>query len=96
MAAETGQADGSAPAPQPAGYYEFPVEHHWTIPELAGHVRSTSFLPPPVLAGHAAAFDADLAAELSRYTAGGRLTGTVSFAYELARKPAPACSRRVS
>ncbi|HEY1323828.1 MAG TPA: hypothetical protein VGF32_26455, partial [Streptosporangiaceae bacterium] len=35
-------------------------------------------------------FDADLAAELSRYTAGGRLTGTVSFACELARKPAPA------
>jgi SAM-dependent methyltransferase len=75
---------------EPAGRSEFPVEHHWTIPELAGHIRSTSFLQPPVLAGHAAEFDADLAAELSRFTAGGRLTGTVSFAYELARKPAPA------
>jgi len=73
-----------------AGRYEFPVEHHWTIPELAGHVRSTSFLPPPVLAGRAAEFDADLTAGLSRYTAGGRLTGTVSFGYELARRPSPA------
>jgi SAM-dependent methyltransferase len=73
-----------------AGRYEFPVEHHWTIRELAGHIRSTSFLPPPVLADHAAEFDADLAAELSRYAVGGRLTGTVSFAYELARKSAPA------
>jgi len=43
-----------------------------------------------VLAGHAAEFDADLTAELSRYTASERLTGTVSFAYELARKPASA------
>ena len=73
-----------------AGRYDFPVEHHWTIHELAGHIRSTSFLPPPVLAGHAAEFDADLTAELSRYTASERLTGTVSFAYELARKPASA------
>jgi len=74
---------------EPAGRHEFPVEHHWTIPELAGYIRSTSFLPPPVLAGRAAEFDADLTAGLGRYTAGGRLTGTVSFAYELARTPAP-------
>ncbi|MFE2432047.1 class I SAM-dependent methyltransferase [Streptomyces sp. NPDC059373] len=73
---------------EPAGRHEFSVEHHWTIPELAGHIRSTSFLPPPVLADHAAEFDADLTAELSRHTANDRLTETVSFAYELARKPA--------
>jgi SAM-dependent methyltransferase len=74
---------------EPAGRHEFPAEHRWTIPELAGLIRSTSFLPAPVLADHAAEFDADLTAELSRYAVGDRLTETVSFAYELARKPAP-------
>ncbi|MGW1030252.1 class I SAM-dependent methyltransferase [Streptomyces sp. NPDC002577] len=74
----------------PAGRHEFSVEHHWTIAELAGHIRSTSFLPPPVLADHAAEFDADLTAELSPHTVNDRLTETVSFAYELARKPATA------
>ncbi|MFF4135495.1 class I SAM-dependent methyltransferase [Streptomyces mirabilis] len=72
---------------EPAGRHEFSVEHHWTIRELAGHIRSTSFLPPPVLGDHAAAFDADLTAELGRHTADDRLTETVGFAYELARKP---------
>ena len=74
---------------EPAGRPEFPVEHHWTIPELAGHIRSTSFLPPGVLADHAAEFDADLTAELSRHTVDDRLTETVGFACELVRKPAP-------
>ncbi|MFF4258665.1 class I SAM-dependent DNA methyltransferase [Streptomyces sp. NPDC001663] len=73
-----------------SGRHEFSVEHHWTIRELAGYVRSTSFLPPSVLAYRAAEFDADLTAELSRHAAGGRLTEMVSFAYELVRKPTPA------
>jgi SAM-dependent methyltransferase len=75
---------------EPGGRHEFAVEHQWTISELAGHVRSTSFLPLAVLADHAAEFDADLIAELGRHTSGDRLTETVSFAYELARKPAAA------
>jgi SAM-dependent methyltransferase len=29
-----------------AGHWEFPVEHRWSLAELAGYVRSTSFLPP--------------------------------------------------
>ncbi|MER6423822.1 class I SAM-dependent methyltransferase [Streptomyces sp. NPDC001137] len=74
---------------EPVGRYEFSVEHHWTIRELAGHIRSTSFLPPSVLAGHATAFDAELSAELGPYTADGHLTDPVSFAYELARRPGP-------
>jgi SAM-dependent methyltransferase len=74
---------------EPTGHYEFPTEHDWTIGELAGHIRSTSFLAAPVFANHAAEFDADLTAVLSRYAVGGRLTETVSFAYELARKPPP-------
>ncbi|MEU3787469.1 class I SAM-dependent methyltransferase [Streptomyces sp900129855] len=75
---------------EPVGRHEFSVEHRWTIRELAGHIRSTSFLPPAVLAEHAAEFDAALSAELGPYTADGRLTDPVSFAYELARRHGPA------
>lgn len=73
---------------EPAGRCEFRTPHDWTVPELAGYVRSTSFLPPSVLADHAAAFDAELAAALSPHARDGRLSETVSFACELARKPA--------
>ncbi|MFF1637589.1 class I SAM-dependent methyltransferase [Streptomyces sp. NPDC058246] len=73
-----------------AGRHTFSVEHHWTIRELAGFIRSTSFLPPSVLAEHAAEFDADLTAELGRQTVNDRLTETVGFAYELARRPTAA------
>lgn len=74
----------------PADRRQFAVEHRWTIDELAGHVRSTSFLPPSVLADRAPEFDADLMTELSPYAIDGHLTETVSFAYDLAHKPAPA------
>ncbi|MFF3915961.1 hypothetical protein ACFYZB_21180 [Streptomyces sp. NPDC001852] len=73
---------------EPAGHHEFFVEHHWTIPELAGYIRSTSFLPPPVLADHANDFDTGLAAVLGSFAPDGRLTETVGYAYELTRKPA--------
>jgi len=43
-----------------------------------------------VLADHAAEFDAELTAELGRDTANDRLTETVGFAYEPARKSAAA------
>jgi SAM-dependent methyltransferase len=69
------------------GRYEFASAHRWTIQELAGFVRSTSFLPPSVLGDQAAAFDASLASALDPYADGGYLTATISFAYELARKP---------
>lgn len=32
-----------------AGRQEFAVEHRWRLPELAGFIRSTSFLPAAVL-----------------------------------------------
>jgi SAM-dependent methyltransferase len=70
------------------GRYEFAVEQQWTLSELAGLIRSTSFLPPSVLATHGDTFDAELAATLGPYTVGGLLADTVSFAYELARRPA--------
>ena len=71
-----------------AGRREFSIEHRWSLPELAGYVRSTSFLPAAVLGDQAAAFDADLAAGLGPHSNSGAFTQTVSFAYELARKPA--------
>ena len=69
------------------GRYQFEVAHEWTVPELAGWVRSLSVLPPSVLGDHGADFDAELGAVLDPFTRGGRLTETVSYAYELARKP---------
>jgi SAM-dependent methyltransferase len=71
-----------------AGSREFAIEHRWTLPELAGLIRSTSFLPDAVLGDQAAAFDADLAASLGHHSDDdGAFTETVSFVYELARKP---------
>jgi SAM-dependent methyltransferase len=67
---------------------EFTARHHWSLPELAGYIRSTSFLPAAILGDQADAFDADLAASLGPYHDGDALTETVSFAYEPARKPA--------
>lgn len=66
------------------GHYEFAAEHSWTVPELAGLIRSTSFLPPSVLATRGADFDADLESALGPYATGGRLAQTVQFAYDLA------------
>src|SRR5579859_284593 len=71
-----------------AGQYEFTVGHRWSLAEIAGYIRSTSFLPATVLGDQAAAFDADLAASLGPHSSGGAFPQTVSFVYELARKPA--------
>jgi SAM-dependent methyltransferase len=71
-----------------AGHHEFTAEHRWSVPELAGLIRSTSFLPASVIGDQAAAFDADLAASLDPYSDGGAYTENASFIYELARKPA--------
>jgi SAM-dependent methyltransferase len=70
-----------------AGHHEFTAEHRWGLPELAGFIRSTSFLPASVIGDQAAAFDADLAASLGPYSDGGAFTENASFVCELARKP---------
>ena len=72
-----------------AGRQEFAVEHRWRLPELAGFIRSTSFLPAAVLGDQGAAFDVDLAATLAPFAEDGAFPETVSFAYDLARKPGP-------
>ena len=74
------------------GRHEFAAEHRWSVPELAGHLRSTSFLPEPVLGDHAAAFDGDLATSLAPYSDGGTYPESVTFAYDLARKPVVSAS----
>jgi len=70
-----------------AGQHEFTTGHRWSLPELAGFIRSTSFLPASVLGDQAAAFDADLSASLGPHSDGGTFTEDVSFVYDLARKP---------
>jgi len=77
-----------------AGHHEFTAEHRWSLPELAGFIRSTSFLPASVLGDQAAAFDADLAASLGPHSDGGAFTENVSFVYELARKPSGTVAAR--
>jgi len=77
-----------------AGHREFAVEHRWGLPELAGLIRSTSFLPASVLGDQAPAFDADLAASLGPYSDGGAFTENVSFVCELARKPSATAAAR--
>jgi ubiquinone/menaquinone biosynthesis C-methylase UbiE len=72
---------------QPAAPRTFAIEHRWTLPELAGFIRSTSFLPSAVLGDQAGAFDADLAASLGPHSDAGTFTETVTSYYELARKP---------
>jgi len=67
--------------------FEFGVAHSWTVPERAGWVRSLSVLPASALRDRGADFDAELGAVLDPFTRDGRLTETVSYAYELARKP---------
>jgi SAM-dependent methyltransferase len=71
-----------------AGRREFPVTYRWSLAELAGYARSTSFLGPAVLGDQAAAFDADLAARLGPYSNDGTFTQNTSAAYDLACKPA--------
>lgn len=69
------------------GRHEFPTEHRWTVPDLAGHLHSTSFLSRPAVGPHAAALEADLAAHLTPHAEGGTLVETVAFAYDLFRRP---------
>ena len=78
-----------------ARHWEFPVEHRWSLAELAGYVRSTSFLPPSVLGDQGAAFDAGLAAALGPFAAdAGTFPHDVGFVYDLARKPGIPSERR--
>jgi hypothetical protein len=69
------------------GHREFAVEHRWTLAELGGLVRSTSFLPASVLGDRSAEFDADLAASVGPFSQDDVVSETVSFSCDLARRP---------
>jgi SAM-dependent methyltransferase len=70
------------------GKFEFLVPHRWTPSELAGFARSLSTVPAAAVAAQSAAFDHSFAAELGPFLVDGHVTQTVSFAYDLLRKPA--------
>lgn len=69
------------------GSFEFPVAHQWTPAALIGLVYSTSFLSLPVLGDLTDDFEAELRRELIASDPTGQLWQTISFAYELARRP---------
>jgi SAM-dependent methyltransferase len=70
-----------------AGRYRFPVAHEWTPETLTGFALSTSVLSPAALGGMVADFGDDLRRELHACAASGRLTQTIDYAYDLARRP---------
>lgn len=69
------------------GRYEFAVDHDWTLEALAGHMLSTAVLSPEALGGRATEFAADLRRELLAAHGGGPFRQTMTFAYDLARRP---------
>jgi ubiquinone/menaquinone biosynthesis C-methylase UbiE len=71
---------------QPVGQYQFPTPHEWTPETLTGFVFSTSVLSRAVLGGHADRFAGDLRAEIIAVEPNGRLSQTIDFAYQLARR----------
>jgi SAM-dependent methyltransferase len=72
-----------------AGSWQFPAVHDWTAGELAGFALSTSVLSRAVLRDRTADFDRDLRRELHASAPGGRFRQTISFGYDLARRPEP-------
>jgi hypothetical protein len=72
------------------GSYTFPTVHEWTPDSLIGYAFSTSTLSRSALGRSAGSFEADLRRALSAFAPGDPLTQTIRFAYELARRPAPA------
>jgi SAM-dependent methyltransferase len=72
-----------------AGAWQFPVEHDWTADTIVGYMFSTAVLSRRALGDLAPRFEADLRAELTPYAgADGLLRQTISFACDLARRPA--------
>jgi len=70
------------------GRYRFAAVHDWTPEALAGFVLSTSVLSPRALGGRTAEFADDLCRELRASQPDGRFRQTITFAYDLARRPA--------
>jgi SAM-dependent methyltransferase len=70
------------------GLFDFSFRHRWTVDSLIGFVYSTSFLSRSVLAHHVDAFESELRAQLLACCGDGLFEQDLTFAYELARRPA--------
>jgi ubiquinone/menaquinone biosynthesis C-methylase UbiE len=70
------------------GRFEFTEARSWTVEDLIGLVYSTSLLPKHVLGDLATEFEADVTAELLQIEPSGQFHADLSFAYDLARRPA--------
>ena len=70
------------------GACQVTVSREWTVAELAGFAFSTSVLSRVALGALAGQFEADLRRTLEASAAGSPLRQQVSFAVELARRPA--------
>jgi len=72
---------------QLAGSYQFSVSWDWTPEALIGFAYSTSVLSRAALGDLAAGFEQDLRQEVRAAEPSGVLRQTITFAYELARRP---------
>jgi SAM-dependent methyltransferase len=72
---------------QLAGCYQFSVSWDWTPEALIGFAYSTSVLSRAALGDLAAGFEQDLRQEVRAAEPSGVLRQTITFAYELARRP---------
>lgn len=71
-----------------AGSYQFLVSWDWTPEALIGFAYSTSVLSRAALGDLAAGFEQDLRQEVRAAEPSGALRQTITFAYDLARRPA--------
>jgi SAM-dependent methyltransferase len=71
-----------------AGSCQFPVSWDWTPEALVGFAYSTSVLSRVALGALAAGFEQDLRQQVHAAEPGGVLRQTITFGYELARRPA--------
>jgi SAM-dependent methyltransferase len=70
------------------GKFEFTAPATWSVDALTGYAYSTSVLSRAALGDHVAEFAADLRRRLLACQGDGMFEQDVSFAYQLARRPA--------
>ena len=70
------------------GQFEFTVTQQWTVESLIGFAYSTSFLSRAALGDRTDEFERDLRSRLQLHAPAGGFEQDLSFAYEVARRPA--------
>lgn len=70
------------------GQFEFSTVERWTVESLTGFVYSTSFLNRVVLGDRVDEFERELRARLLACSPDGAFEQDLTFAYQLARRPA--------